>query len=163
MRALPRTVLATLLALVALSGLAGSTALAAGGLSVTVPYPGVVVGPGSKVTFDVTIKTTTAGRVDLSLTGVPSGWSGYVRGGGTDITAVETNGKDAVSATVEITLVSSMPSRRATPSRIRWLAWWGMNQSTLATSTPASAAAAITASEMLTTAWRNTWLPCMRR
>ena len=104
MRALPRTVLATLLALVALSGLAGSTALAAGGLSVTVPYPGVVVGPGSKVTFDVTIKTTTAGRVDLSLTGVPSGWSGYVRGGGTDITAVETNGKDAVSATVEITV-----------------------------------------------------------
>ena len=68
MRALTRTVLASTLALVALSGL-GSTALAAGGLTVTVPYPGVVVGPGSKVTFDVTIKTTTAGRVDLSLSG----------------------------------------------------------------------------------------------
>ena len=103
MRALTRTVLASTLALVALSGL-GSTALAAGGLTVTVPYPGVVVGPGSKVTFDVTIKTTTAGRVDLSLSGVPSGWTAYVRGGGTDITAVQTNGKDAVSATVEVTV-----------------------------------------------------------
>jgi len=103
MRALSRTVLASTLALVALSGL-GSTALAAGGLTVTVPYPGVVVGPGSKVTFDVTIKTTTAGRVDLSLSGVPDGWTAYVRGGGTDITAVQTNGKDPVSATVEVTV-----------------------------------------------------------
>ena len=57
MRALTRTVLASTLAFVALSGL-GSTALAAGDLTVTVPYPGVVVGPGSKVTFDVTIKTS---------------------------------------------------------------------------------------------------------
>ena len=103
MRALTRTVLASTLAIVALSGL-GSTALAAGGLTVTVPYPGVVVGPGSKVTFQVTIKTTTAGRVDLSLNGVPSGWTAYVRGGGTDITAVQTNGKDPVSATVEVTV-----------------------------------------------------------
>ncbi|HEX8025664.1 MAG TPA: NEW3 domain-containing protein [Candidatus Limnocylindrales bacterium] len=103
MRALTRTVLASTLALVCLSGL-GSTALAAGGLTVTVPYPGVVVGPGSKVTFNVTIKTTTAGRVDLSLNGVPSGWTAYVRGGGTDITAVQTNGKDPVTATVEITV-----------------------------------------------------------
>lgn len=104
MRALPRTVLASILAVVALSGLVGSTALAADALSVTVPYPEVVAGPGSKVTFDVTIKTTTAGRIDLSLEDVPSDWTVVIRGGGMEISAVQTNGKDPVTATVEVTL-----------------------------------------------------------
>jgi len=104
MRALPRSVLATTLALVAMSSLVGSTALAADVLTVTVPYPAVVVGPGSKVTFDVTIKTTSPGRVDLSLTGAPSGWTAKIRGGGTDISAVSTNGKDPVTASVDVTL-----------------------------------------------------------
>jgi uncharacterized membrane protein len=104
MRALSRSVLATTLALVAMSSLVGSTALAADVLTVTVPYPAVVVGPGSKVTFDVTIKTTSPGRVDLSLTGAPSSWTAKIRGGGTDISAVSTNGKDPVTASVEVTL-----------------------------------------------------------
>ena len=50
----------------------------------------------------------------------------------------------ACSATVEITLASSMPSRWATPFNMRWFAWWGMNQSTSETAIPASAAAAVT-------------------
>lgn len=103
MRALPRTALASILAVVTLSAL-GSTALAADALTVTVPYPEVVAGPGSKVTFDVTIKTTTAGRIDLTLEDVPSDWTVVIRGGGMEVSAVQTNGKDPVTASVEVTL-----------------------------------------------------------
>jgi uncharacterized membrane protein len=104
MRALPRSILASAFALVAMSGLAGSTALAAGQLTVTTPYPAVVVGPGSKVSFELTVKTSTAARVDLSLSGTPSGWTAAIRGGGFDIAAVQTNGQDATSASVEVTV-----------------------------------------------------------
>jgi len=107
MRALPRTVLASTLAILALSGVAGSTALAAGQLTVTTPYPSVVVGPGSKVSFDLTVKTTTSARVDLALSGTPSGWTAAVRGGGFDIGAVQTNGKDATTASVDVTVPDS--------------------------------------------------------
>ena len=107
MRALPRTVLASLLALVALSSLTGSSVLAAGQLTVTTPYPAVVVGPGSKVSFDLSVKTTTAARVDLSLSGTPSDWTATIRGGGFDIGAVQTNGKDATSASVDVTVPAS--------------------------------------------------------
>src|SRR5262245_2516954 len=106
MRALPRTVLASILAIVALSGL-GGTALAADSLTVTTPYPSVVVGPGSKVSFELTVKTTSAARVDLSLSGAPSGWTATIRGGGFDIAAVQTNGKDATTASVDVTVPDS--------------------------------------------------------
>jgi uncharacterized membrane protein len=103
MRALPRTVLASILALTALSGF-GSTVLAADTLSVTTPYPAIVVGPGSKVSFDLSVKTSTAARVDLSLSGVPTSWTATIRGGGFDVQAVQTNGKDATTASVDVTV-----------------------------------------------------------
>ena len=103
MRALPRIVLATMLALAALTGY-GSTVLAADSLTVTTPYPAVVVGPGSKVSFNLTIKTTAQARVDLSLSGAPDSWSAKIRGGGFDISAVQTNGKDAATASVDVTV-----------------------------------------------------------
>jgi uncharacterized membrane protein len=103
MRALPRTVLASILALTALSGF-GSTVLAADTLSVTTPYPAIVVGPGSKVSFDLSVKTSPAARVDLTLSGVPTGWTATIRGGGFDVQAVQTNGKDATTASVDVTV-----------------------------------------------------------
>ena len=103
MRALSRTVLALSLAATALGGLGGA-ALAAGPLTVTTPYPSIVVGPGSHVSFDLTIKTTAEARVDLTLTGAPSGWTAKIRGGGFDIEAVQTNGKDATTASVDVTV-----------------------------------------------------------
>jgi uncharacterized membrane protein len=103
MRALPRTVLASMLALAALTGF-GSTALAAGTLTVTTPYPSVVVGPGSKVSFALTVKTTDPARVDLSLAGTPDGWTAVVRGGGFDIGAVQTDGKNPTTASVDVTV-----------------------------------------------------------
>ncbi|HLX34400.1 MAG TPA: NEW3 domain-containing protein [Candidatus Limnocylindrales bacterium] len=104
MRALSRTVLSSLVAIAALTGFGSSTALAADSLTVTTPYPAIVVGPGSKVSFDLTIKTTAAARVDLSLSGVPDKWTATIRGGGFDITAVQTDGKNATTASVDVTV-----------------------------------------------------------
>jgi uncharacterized membrane protein len=55
---------------------------AAGGLEVTTPFPAVVVAPGSKVSFDLTITSTVTGDVALSLDGVPAGWTASIHGGG---------------------------------------------------------------------------------
>ena len=70
----------------------------------------------------------------------------------------------ACSATVEITLSSSMPSRLADALEDALVGLVRDEPVDVGDRRrPASAAAAVTASEMLTTAWRNTWLPCMRR
>ncbi len=101
-----RTVAATILAIVALTVL-GPPALAAGSLSVTTPYPSIVVGPGSKATFDLTVKTSTAARVDLAVSGAPSGWTASLRGGGFEVQAVQTNGTDPTSVSVDVTVPDS--------------------------------------------------------
>jgi uncharacterized membrane protein len=98
-----RTVPATILAIVALSVL-GPPALAADTLSVTTPYPSIVIGPGSKATFDLTVKTSTAARVDLAVSGAPSGWTAALRGGGFEVRAVQTNGTDATTVSVDVTV-----------------------------------------------------------
>ena len=103
MRALPRPVIALTLAIVAVAGI-GPVALAADSLTVTTPYPAIVVGPGSHASFDLTIKTASAARVDLSLTGAPSGWTAKIRGGGFDIEAVQTNGTDPTTAAIDVTV-----------------------------------------------------------
>jgi len=79
-------------------------ALAADGLTITTPYPAVAVSPGSKVSFDLSIKTTAAARVALSLSGAPSGWTATLQGGGFIVNAVQTDGKAASTATVDVTV-----------------------------------------------------------
>jgi uncharacterized membrane protein len=56
--------------------------LAAGGLEITTPYPSVSVAPGSDVSFDLVVTSTTDRQVDLAVTGVPDGWTATLRGGG---------------------------------------------------------------------------------
>jgi uncharacterized membrane protein len=82
----------------------GPPALAAGTLSVTTPYPSIVIGPGSKATFELSVKTSTAARVDLSLSGVPTGWTASLRGGGFEVQAVQTSGTDAQTVSVDVTV-----------------------------------------------------------
>jgi uncharacterized membrane protein len=55
---------------------------AAGGLTVTTPFPAVVAEPGTTVSFKLSISVATAARVDLKTSGVPSGWTARFRGGG---------------------------------------------------------------------------------
>ena len=48
-----------------------SVATAAGEVTITTPYPGVAVAPGTKVSFDLSIETDVADRVDLWLRARP--------------------------------------------------------------------------------------------
>jgi uncharacterized membrane protein len=77
-------------------------ALAAVALSVTTPYPSVVVAPGAQVSFDVSITTETAERVNLALSGAPAAWNAAIHGGGFVVDEVQTNGKDASSVRVDV-------------------------------------------------------------
>ena len=77
-------------------------ALAAEGLTVTTPYPAVVVAPGAQVSFDVSISTASPERVNLALTGAPDAWNAAIHGGGFVVDEVETNGKDPASVRVDV-------------------------------------------------------------
>lgn len=92
-------------AIVAAAGLAPA-ALAADALTITTPYPAVVVAPGAHVSFDVTITTSSAQRVALSLTGAPDAWKGTLHGGGFVVDAVQTNGTDAGTVRVDLDVPS---------------------------------------------------------
>jgi len=88
---------------VALVGLAPA-ASAATTFSVTTPYPAVVVAPGAQVTFNVDVVTPAPERVGLALSGVPSGWTAAIHGGGFVVDAVQTNGADAATVRVDVTV-----------------------------------------------------------
>ncbi len=88
---------------VALAGVAPAT-FAADSIQLTTPYPAVAVAPGAKVSFDVSVKTPSAARVNLSLDKVPTGWSAIMRGGGFVVDGVQTNGTAAAVVTLEITV-----------------------------------------------------------
>jgi uncharacterized membrane protein len=79
-------------------------ALAADGLTITTPYPGVAVSPGSKVSFDISVKTTSPDRVTLTTSGAPQGWTTTLQGGGFIVDAVQTDGKAAASVTLQVTV-----------------------------------------------------------
>jgi uncharacterized membrane protein len=82
------------------------TALAADALSLTTPFPAVSVSPGNRVSFNLDVKTSSAARVDLSISGLPSSWSATLHGGGFIITSVQTNGTDAVQVRLDVDVPS---------------------------------------------------------
>jgi uncharacterized membrane protein len=88
-------------------GLSAPGALAADSLTLTSSYPGVVVAPGSHISFNIDVKSSPAARVDLNLSGVPSGWTATMQGGGFVVNAVQTNGKDAVTVRLDLGIPSS--------------------------------------------------------
>ena len=58
---------------------------AAGGVTVTTPFPAVVAEPGSTASFKLAIAVTSARQVNLKADGLPSGWTARFRGGGLTI------------------------------------------------------------------------------
>jgi uncharacterized membrane protein len=52
------------------------------GLEVTTPYPAVAVAPGTKVSFDLKVSSTRSANVSLEMSGVPTGWTASLLGGG---------------------------------------------------------------------------------
>jgi uncharacterized membrane protein len=102
---LGRAAVAAMVAGAMLASLAPAT-LAAEPLTLTTPYPAVVVAPGANVSFTVSITTVGAQRVALSLTGAPASWKATLNGGGYIVDAVQTNGTDAGSVRVDVTVPS---------------------------------------------------------
>jgi uncharacterized membrane protein len=94
---------------IGLVGAAPAT-IAADSIQLTTPYPAVAVAPGAKVSFDLSVKTPTAERVNLSLDKVPTGWSAVMRGGGFVVDGVQTNGSDAATVTLEISVPADAAS-----------------------------------------------------
>jgi uncharacterized repeat protein (TIGR01451 family) len=70
-------------------GLAPTTA-AASPVELSTPYPAVAVAPGSKVSFDLTVKTTSSARVGLAVDTLPQGWTAVLHGGSFVIDGVQT-------------------------------------------------------------------------
>jgi uncharacterized membrane protein len=80
-----------------------SPVAAATTFNVTTPYPSVTVQPGNTVTFSLDVAVPHPERVGFSVSGTPSGWTAYVRGGGNIVGAIYAGG--ATAATVELSVV----------------------------------------------------------
>ena len=77
-------------------------ALAADALTLTTPYPSVTVSPGTRVSFDLSVKTSSSARVDLSVSGVPATWTAALHGGGFVVGAVQTSGSAATTVRLDV-------------------------------------------------------------
>ena len=105
---------ASLLGLVSLA--AAVPVGAADAVTLTTPFPAIAVAPGSNPSFDITVTTAAAGRVDLAVGKVPDGWTAVLRGGGFTIDGVESPGG---SAETKVTLNVTVPAdATATTQRI---------------------------------------------
>jgi uncharacterized membrane protein len=96
---------ASLLGLLSVAGAA--PVAAAGAVTLTTPYPAIAVAPGSNPSFDISVTTASAGRVDLAVGKVPTSWTAVLRGGGFTIDGVQSPGG---SAETKVTLNVTVPA-----------------------------------------------------
>ena len=61
-------------------------------VSLSTPYPAIAVAPGATPSFDISVKTATAGTVALAVGKVPDGWTALLHGGGFTIDGVQSPG-----------------------------------------------------------------------
>lgn len=87
---------------------------AADGLEVTTPFPAVVVAPGNKVSFDLTVSSTRPADVDLSVSGVPAGWAASLIGGGFVVDAVAVSADKDGSVRLDVTVPADATAGSAT-------------------------------------------------
>ena len=93
----------SILGLALLAGAPGTTAAAA--VTLTTPYPAIAVAPGSSPSFEISVTTDKAGRVDLAVGKVPADWTAVLRGGGFTIDGIEsTGGSTATKVTLNVTV-----------------------------------------------------------
>ena len=72
------------------------------GLTLTTPYPAIVTGPDSRISFDLEVDASEDGRVNLEVNGVPDAWSATLLGGGSVVRAVQVNGNDPAEARLDV-------------------------------------------------------------
>jgi uncharacterized membrane protein len=87
--------------------LAFAPATLAAGLSLTTPYPSVSVAPGAKVTYVVTVSGSPSEQVALSVSGVPSGWTATLRGGGYVVHGVQTDATGSATVSLDIQVAAA--------------------------------------------------------
>ena len=92
---------------------AAPASFAANPVTLTTPYPAIEVAPGAKVNLKVSVLTDNAGRVDLSLSDVPTDWSATIRGGGFLVNSVQSDGTTAT----EVTLDNAVPQAATAGSK----------------------------------------------
>jgi uncharacterized membrane protein len=89
---------------------AAPVSLAANPVTLTTPYPAIEVAPGAKVNLTVSIGTASAGRVDLTISDVPTDWTATIRGGGFLVNSVQSDGTKATDVTLDIAVPESAAS-----------------------------------------------------
>lgn len=89
---------------------AAPASLAANPVTLTTPYPAIEVAPGARVSLTVSIETASAGRVDLSLSDVPTDWTATLRGAGFLINGVQSDGIKATDVTLDVSVPASAPA-----------------------------------------------------
>ena len=72
------------------------------GLTLTTPYPGLTVEPGDTASFDLLLTATSTTTVDLSVDGVPDGWTANFRGGGFVVNQVTAGTAEAPDLTLSV-------------------------------------------------------------
>ena len=108
-----RSAIALAAAVLALAGLVPS-ALAADPFAITTPYPSIAVAPGSSASFDLTITTPTAGTVDLTVGGAPTGWKATLHGGGFVVTGVTASPGKAGTARLDVDVPADTTATKGT-------------------------------------------------
>lgn len=77
------------------------------GLTITTPYPSVRVQPGSTASFDLAVTADAAVRVDISVDGVPDGWTTTLRGGGHEVASVFASPDEPPALTLDVDVPDS--------------------------------------------------------
>ena len=109
-RTRPMAALVTAAALaLLLSALLAPGVEAANGLDLTTPYPAIAVQPGSTATFALTLAATTAMTVDVSVNGVPDGWTAGLHGAGLEVSSVYVPADGTASVQLDLAVPADAP------------------------------------------------------
>ena len=88
--------------LAALAGPLAPLSAAAGGVTVTTPFPAIVAEPGATASFKLAIDVASARQVSLKTEDVPSGWTARFRGGGLVIDGAYVTPGDTPDVTLDV-------------------------------------------------------------
>lgn len=85
------------------------TTLAADAVNITTDYPAVAVEPGKTASFDLKVAASPADSVALDVSGVPTGWTATLRGGGFVIDGVFAGPSNAPDVTLNVVVPDDAP------------------------------------------------------
>ncbi len=84
------------------------------GLAITTPFPSVTVQAGANVSFELTISADERARVDLSVDGLPDGWSASLSGGGNEVQTALVDADTPATVSLSVDVAEDAPSGTTT-------------------------------------------------